>query len=80
MAEKGNPGSVTDAGVGALAITSCIRGAFLNVKINAKQLDDPEFVQDILEKGQNIESKARAEEEEILNIIENLLNSTGKKK
>lgn len=35
MAEIGNPNSVTDAGVGALAARSGVIGAFLNVKINA---------------------------------------------
>ena len=46
MVEKGNPNSITDAGVGALALRSCIRGAFLNVKINASGLDDKDFVTD----------------------------------
>jgi glutamate formiminotransferase / formiminotetrahydrofolate cyclodeaminase len=35
MVEQGNPNSVTDAGVGALAIRSCVMGAFLNVRVNA---------------------------------------------
>jgi len=66
MVEKGNPNSVTDAAVGALAIRSCIRGAFLNVRINASGLDDKEFVRELLEKGQSIESEAIREEESIL--------------
>ncbi len=66
MVEKGNPNSVTDAAVGALAIRSCIRGAFLNVRINASGLDDKEFVREILEKGQSIETEAIREEESIL--------------
>ena len=44
MVENGNPNSVTDAGVGALALRSCIKGAFLNVKINASGLKDKDFV------------------------------------
>ena len=35
MVVLGNPNSVADAGVGALALRACIRGAFLNVKVNA---------------------------------------------
>ena len=35
MAEEGNPNSVSDAGVGALAARSAVMGACLNVKINA---------------------------------------------
>jgi glutamate formiminotransferase/formiminotetrahydrofolate cyclodeaminase len=70
MVEKGNPSSVTDAGVGALALRSCIRGAFLNVKINAAGLDDKAFVKEIIEKGSEIEAKAVSEEDEILKIVE----------
>jgi len=40
MAENGNPNSVSDAGVGALAIRSCVKGAFLNVKINSGDLEE----------------------------------------
>jgi glutamate formiminotransferase/formiminotetrahydrofolate cyclodeaminase len=70
MVEKGNPSSVTDAGVGALALRSCIRGAFLNVKINAAGLDDKAFAKDIIRKGSEIEAKAVSEEDEILKIVE----------
>ena len=66
MVENGNPNSVTDAAVGALALRSCIRGAFLNVRINASGLDDREFVRKLLDKGQTIESDAAREEESIL--------------
>ena len=60
MVEKGNPNSVSDAGVGAMAFSSCIRGAFLNVKINASGLKDKIFVNDILSKGREIEAKTIA--------------------
>src|SRR5664280_2028611 len=70
MVGKGNPNSVTDAGVGALAIRSCIRGAFLNVKINAAGLDDRKFAADIIGKGCDIEAKAILEEEAILKLVE----------
>jgi glutamate formiminotransferase/formiminotetrahydrofolate cyclodeaminase len=69
MAEKGNPNSVSDAGVGALALKSCIRGAFLNVRINAAGLTDRDFVNGVLTAGEEIEIKAITSEEEILNII-----------
>jgi glutamate formiminotransferase/formiminotetrahydrofolate cyclodeaminase len=70
MVEMGNPNSVTDAGVGALALRSCIRGAFLNVKINSAGLDDKTFVKEITGKGSEIESKAMLAEEEILKLVE----------
>jgi glutamate formiminotransferase/formiminotetrahydrofolate cyclodeaminase len=74
MVKKGNPNSVTDAAVGALAIRSCIRGAFLNVKINASGLEDKEFVSDLIKKGQVIESETIREEEAILKITEDTIN------
>ncbi len=43
MAGKGNPASVSDVGVGALATRACIEGAALNVKINLGQLKDENF-------------------------------------
>jgi glutamate formiminotransferase/formiminotetrahydrofolate cyclodeaminase len=74
MIEKGNPNSITDAAVGALAIRSCIRGAFLNVKINASGLEDKEFVKELIEKGQSIESEAINMEEAILKKTEEIID------
>jgi glutamate formiminotransferase/formiminotetrahydrofolate cyclodeaminase len=70
MVETGNPNSVTDAGVGALALRSCIKGACLNVKINASGLSDKSFASDIVSKAGVIESKAVEEEISILKIVE----------
>jgi len=79
MVEKGNPNSVTDAAVGALAIRSCIRGAFLNVKINASGLNDREFVNELLMKGQVIEMEATKEEETIIRQVELSIQTSAKK-
>jgi len=38
MAERGNPVSISDVGVGTLATRACIEGAALNVRINLGQL------------------------------------------
>ena len=46
MAETGNPNSVSDAGVGALAARSAVMGAYLNVKINSGDLEDKVYVKD----------------------------------
>jgi len=70
MAEIGNPNSVSDAGVGALAVRSCVKGAFLNVKINAAGLDDKDFMQDVSKKAVNIEKETETMEKEILKIVE----------
>ena len=75
MAEKGNPNSVSDAAVGALALRSCIRGAFLNVRINAAGLDDREFVEDLLSRGKAIEEQAMKEEESIQGIADRIMRT-----
>ncbi len=69
MAEIGNPNSVSDAGVGALCARSAVMGAFLNVKINSASLEDKKFVNDILNKGTEIQKKACDLETEILKIV-----------
>ena len=69
MVEKGNPNSISDAGVGALALRSCIRGAYLNVKINALGLNDKDFVRSVIEKGEALEIKTIAAEEAIMKNI-----------
>ncbi len=69
MAETGNPNSVTDAGVGALAARSAVMGAFLNVKINASGLQDKAFVEKMLSEGNRIQDSAIAMESEILYIV-----------
>ncbi|HBC79438.1 MAG TPA: glutamate formimidoyltransferase, partial [Bacteroidales bacterium] len=73
MVEKGNPNSVTDAAVGAMAIRTCIRGAFMNVRINSSGLEDKAFVMDLIKKGQTIESESLREEEAILKKAEEII-------
>jgi glutamate formiminotransferase/formiminotetrahydrofolate cyclodeaminase len=69
MAEIGNPNSVSDAGVGALAARSAVMGAYLNVKINAAGLTDKTFAGDIIAKGKAIQEKAQQLETEILSVV-----------
>ena len=69
MAEIGNPNSVSDAGVGALGARSAVIGAFLNVKINTGDLDDKDYVKDILLKSAAIVEKTEKLEKEILDIV-----------
>mgnify|MGYP000855190878 FL=1 len=64
MVETGNPNSVTDAAVGILCARAACYGAFMNMKINASSLDDKEFVNDIIAKGQALVDKADAIEKE----------------
>jgi glutamate formiminotransferase/formiminotetrahydrofolate cyclodeaminase len=69
MAEKGNPNSISDAGVGALCARAAVTGAFMNVRINASGYDDKNFADDIIAKGKEIENKAIEMEKEILRIV-----------
>ncbi|MDQ3112404.1 MAG: glutamate formimidoyltransferase [Bacteroidota bacterium] len=69
MAEHGNPNSVSDAGVGALAARSAVMGAYLNVKINAAGLTDKTFANDIIAKGKDIQEKTQKLEAEILAVV-----------
>ena len=73
MAEFGNPNSITDAGVGALCARAAVRGALLNVKINAGGLSDQSFAEDIVQRGDDIADKAEALENEIIKIVEGKL-------
>jgi len=54
MVISGNPNSVTDAGVGALAMLACVEGAWLNVKINSADLKNHPRVQRIVEEGKEL--------------------------
>ncbi len=69
MAEEGNPNSVSDAGVGALAARSAVLGAQLNVKINAAGLADREAADRLCAEAAEIAAKAIAEEAAILEIV-----------
>ncbi len=70
MAEIGNPNSVSDAGVGALCARTAVRGAYMNVRINASGLNDKEFVNKLIKEGAQIESKAFELENEIVKIVD----------
>lgn len=70
MAVEGNPNSVSDAGVGALAATAAVRGAHLNVRINAAGLKDRVKAQELLGKAAEIETAALAAEKEILEAVD----------
>jgi glutamate formiminotransferase/formiminotetrahydrofolate cyclodeaminase len=70
MAETGNPNSVSDAGVGALCANTAVRGAWLNVKINAPGLIDREKANEILKQAIVIAQRSAILEKEIIAIVE----------
>ncbi|MDR2841254.1 MAG: glutamate formimidoyltransferase [Paludibacter sp.] len=69
MAEIGNPNSVSDAGVGALAARSAVLGAGLNVRINSSGLDDKDFANKMLAEASVLEQKTIELESRILMIV-----------
>ena len=69
MARKGNPASASDAGVAALAAVAGIRGAALNVRINAAGLADKAPAEPLLKRADAIITEALALQEEVLNEV-----------
>ena len=70
MAEEGNPNSVSDAGVGALAARSAVMGACLNVKINAAGLKDRAVADVLVKEAEEIQALAQKAEAEVLAVVE----------
>ena len=69
MARKGNPASASDAGVAALAAVAAIRGADLNVRINASGLTDKTPAKPLLKRADAIVSEALALQDEVLEAV-----------
>ncbi|WP_302252475.1 glutamate formimidoyltransferase [uncultured Alistipes sp.] len=70
MAAEGNPNSVSDAGVGALAARSAVLGARLNVKINAAGLKDRAVADALVAEAEQLAAEAERLEKEVLTIVE----------
>ncbi|MCI5083249.1 MAG: glutamate formimidoyltransferase [Saprospiraceae bacterium] len=73
MAAIGNPNSVSDAGVGALCARAAVRGAYLNVQINVGDLEDKNYVNEMLAKGRALVEASEAQEKEIMELVESKL-------
>ena len=70
MARKGNPASASDAGVAALAAVAAIRGAALNVRINAAGLSDKSAAAPLLERAEQIVCEASGLEKQVLEAVD----------
>ena len=70
MAAEGNPNSVSDAGVGALAARSAVLGAYLNVKINAAGLKDRAAADALVAEAEALAAEADRREREVLAVVE----------
>ena len=73
MAEKGNPASISDVGVGALATRACIEGAALNVRINLGQLKDKKFKTALADKLRKFTADSEAQFEKINQVVQGKL-------
>lgn len=73
MAEKGNPNSVSDAGVGAIAVRGGVYGAYLNVRINAKGIEDLTFANEIIGRANELLTKTIDLEEVILKKVKGII-------
>lgn len=74
MVRKGNPASVTDAAVGALAARAAVLGAQLNVRINAAGLKDRATADKILADAAAIAAEADKREAEILALADKVID------
>ncbi len=69
MAKNGLQNSLSDAGVGALCAKTAVHGAYFNVRINAKDIKDKAFAEEILSKAKQIFNKAEQLEKQVLEIL-----------
>lgn len=74
MAVEGNPNSVSDAGVGALAARSAVMGACLNVRINAAGLKDRAAAERLVDEAMEVQALAQQAEKEILAIVDSKID------
>ncbi len=69
MAENGLQNSISDAGVGALCSRTAVYGAYLNVRINAKEIKDRSVAEDLLRRADEVYQSTMTLEEEILALV-----------
>ena len=73
MAERGNPASVSDVGVGTLATRACIEGAALNVRINLAQLKDEKFKAELADRVRKASAHSETQFKGISQLVESKL-------
>ena len=73
MAARGNPASISDVGVGLLAVRACIEGAGLNVRINIANLKDEKAKTSLSNKVQVFTEESDARFKEISKLVEKKL-------
>jgi glutamate formiminotransferase/formiminotetrahydrofolate cyclodeaminase len=69
MAATGNPNSVSDAGVGALCARTAVKGAYLNVRINAQGMEENPEVKHMLARAEELNKATDTAEQEVWDIV-----------
>ena len=69
MLKEGMQSSISDAGVGVLCARTAVVGAYFNVRINAKDIKDRVFAEEIIANSEVIYKKALAVEKEVIDFI-----------
>lgn len=69
MIENGNKASITDAGVGALCCITAIEGAYMNIRVNTKDLSDTQFAETLNQKAYTLLQKSKGELQALVDIV-----------
>ena len=76
MAEKGSPASISDVGVGLLAVRACVEGAAMNVRINLGGLKNEKSKSALLEKLEKISAESESQFGRIIQVVESKLRQS----
>jgi glutamate formiminotransferase/formiminotetrahydrofolate cyclodeaminase len=69
MLNDGMQTSLSDSAVGILCAKTAVTGAYFNVKINAKDIKDRAFAENLLKRGEDIYQKTIAIEQETIDLF-----------
>lgn len=75
MVKIGNPNSITDAAVGMMCARTAVLGASMNVKINTGDLEDKQYVANVIKEVENMEAKAEQLESEARILVKKHLGA-----
>jgi glutamate formiminotransferase / formiminotetrahydrofolate cyclodeaminase len=73
MAAQGNPASISDVGVGLLAVRACIEGAGMNVRINLSGLKDEAAKASLASQVQELRAQSEEQFASALRVVESKL-------
>jgi glutamate formiminotransferase/formiminotetrahydrofolate cyclodeaminase len=75
MIKDGNPNSVSDAGVGALAVRSAVYGAYMNVLINSADLKDTSVAERLTGEAREVLDLTLESERQLVDYVIQVLKS-----